>query len=645
MNRSSSQTQYYQPLQLSHQEMVLNIILGLFLLIASKFLVLPLCVLIILKDIYPAILNDLTWWQLILVCAGLVLDLVLFIPLAVTLIDRVRVSFLKDELNSKRCSFFVSWFLLGLSVCVSLTPLNVLNISFFLSEHINDFNAAYVHINWLLYLIDFIVILGFSISLLTGIIFGANVSLIYNLRFDPATKYIVIFLILPIKRKFNLLAQTNFAAIVQGNEANKVFLCEWLQKKGLAKLKLVNCNFSGLKLANISLQESTLIGVNFSGGNLNNAQIDKATLINVEMEQCELVSISLHESYLENVDFSGSELQGSSFRGSKIENCKLLNSQLNNTDLSRTILKNIDTDPKTDLTGICIDSWSIDAESLNKFEKNQVICKHFYSRYTGEGNLRFDPDSRCPKGIELENGKFKEFYDGMQEWFVLYIERGLPYPVELISFYQYLEQDQGKYFKIVGFRKVGEHYWKVMFEPVQLEEKNLDTENLIISFNKIASAIGQKSKMLKDYMSSGNFAALSTVINKFFEESKRLNQQLARKRYKNLEDIAFDFMDHLCEESPVIDVTHQNILPEVNSSIVDDLELECLKVDRDSLVTAIKSINDELTACRNQNLNTPSDQEKVKINRSIEALQQTRDTKLQELRVLQDKIKEIENRL
>jgi hypothetical protein len=572
-------------------------------------------------------------------------DLGLLIPIAVVLLDRVRVSFFNDELNSKRCNLFVSWFLLGVSICISLTPLNVLNISFFLSKHINDFNAAYVDIDWLLYLIDFIVILVFSISLLIGIVFGENVSLIYNLHFDPATKYIVIFLILPIKRKFNLLAHTNFAAIVQGNEANKIFLCEWLQKKGLAKLKLLNCDFSGLQLANISLQESTLIGVIFSGGNLNNAQINKATLINVEMEKCELGSISLHDSHLQNVNFSGSKLQESSFRGSTIENAKLLDSKLNNADLSRTILKNIHTDAKTDLTGICIDSWSIDADSLNKFEKNQVICKHFYLRYTGEGNLRFDPDSRCPKGIELENGKFKQFYDGMQEWFVLYIERGLPYPVELISFYQYLEQDQGKYFKIVGFRKVGEHYWKVMFEPVQLEEKNLDTETLITSFKKIAGAIGQKSKMLKDYMNSGNFAALSTVINKFFEDSKRLNQQLARQRYRNLEDIAFDFMDYLCEESPVIDVTHQNILPAVKSSIVDDLELECLKLDRDSLVTEIKSINDELTACRNQNLTTLSEQEKVIIKRKIETLKQTRDTKLQERRVLQDKIREIENRL
>jgi len=625
MNRSSSQTKYYQPLQLSHQEMVLNIILGLFLLIASKFLVLPWCVLVILKDIYPAILNDLTWWQLILVCAGLVVDLVLFIPLAVTLLDRVRVSFLKDELNSKRCNLFVSWFLLGVSVCVSLTPLNVLNISFFLSKHINDFNAAYVDIDWLLYLIDFIVILVFSISLLIGIVFGANVSLIYNLRFDPATKYIVIFLILPIKRKFNLLAHTNFAAIVQGNEANKIFLCEWLQKKGLAKLKLLNCDFSGLQLANISLQESTLIGVIFSGGNLNNAQINKATLINVEMEKCELGSISLHDSHLQNVNFSGSKLQESSFRGSTIENAKLLDSKLNNADLSRTILKNIHTDAKTDLTGICIDSWSIDPESLNKFEKNQVICKHFYLRYTGEGNLRFDPDSRCPKGIELENGKFKEFYDGMQEWFVLYIERGLPYPIELISFYQYLEQDEGKYFQLVGFRKVGEYHWKVMFEPVQVEEE--DSASLISSFRKISDAIEQTCKRLKSYNDSGNFKSLRDEVNIFGQHFQELNHRLAQQRYETLKDVFLDFMKRLSEESPVIDPVididagNQPILPGLTRSVADNLEMELLREKINRREARIEQLRIESDACETDLKSNESASDKVKLRNQIVSIQ------------------------
>lgn len=157
----------------------------------------------------------------------------------------------------------------------------------------------------------------------------------------------------------------------------------------LSKANLSGADLSGAIINNANLTEAKLVRVKLTGANLKNS-----ILINADLRNAELWHADLENTQLQGANLKDAVLYGANLKSAKLKNANLYNAglmsanlegaDLSDADISNTNLKYANFDNATNLSGINMNSITIDnlTESALKVEWNTEVMQFLKKKYS-----------------------------------------------------------------------------------------------------------------------------------------------------------------------------------------------------------------------------------------------------------------------
>jgi uncharacterized protein YjbI with pentapeptide repeats len=291
-----------------------------------------------------------------------------------------------------------------------------------------------------------------------------------------------------------------------------IALCSW-GGTSFYNLNLSGVNFRGAKLANTDLRARKLYRTCFKGvAGLDRARVDNRYL---DLDNRKVQRL-LTDGCSEDKDFSRINLQGAYLQKADMQEFQLVESNLTGADLEDAKLQNsilvraratgVDfTD--ADLTGICIEDWSVNSQTIFA----RVKCNYIYRKYENG-----EPTDRYPADRYFEPGEFEALHQEVDNVVELVFKDGVNWRAFGFTLEKIEIEDDGLGLKVKGVEKRGELFVVKVAHKEGVPRQDVE-ERIYQNYDEILKLVMLNSQQLNQL--TGITTNLATALN---EVSKRL---------------------------------------------------------------------------------------------------------------------------
>jgi uncharacterized protein YjbI with pentapeptide repeats len=285
-------------------------------------------------------------------------------------------------------------------------------------------------------------------------------------------------------------------------------------------LDLSGVNFKNAKLPNTDLRARKLYRTCFQGvTGLERARVDSRYL-DLEIpkvqkllargcsEERDFSQLNLRGAYLQGADlrhmnFTDTDLTGADLRGADLRGCIFVRAQVIDVDFT-----------DTNLTGICIEDWSVNNQTLF----TNVQCDYIYRKLDEKG----EPTDRSPATRNFEPREFQSLYQEVGNVVELVFKEGINWRAFAFTLQQLQLDDENMGLELKGVEKRGD-IWVVKVTHNENVPRQVVEQKLYASYEELKHRLAEKEQEIKQLLGivSANASAIADQASAIKELSQK----------------------------------------------------------------------------------------------------------------------------